>query len=43
MKINTKNTEVLRFSTNPRQYMLQVSGNTLQHVEKLKYLGVIYE
>jgi len=29
MKINTKNSEALCLSTNPRQCMLQVSGNTL--------------
>jgi len=34
MKISTKNTEVLCLSTSPRQCMLQVSGNTLQQVEK---------
>jgi len=42
MKISTKNTEELRFSTNPRQCMLQVSGKTLQHVEKFKYLGGVF-
>jgi len=42
MKINTKNTEVLCLSTNPRQCMLQVSGNALQQVEKFKHLGVVF-
>jgi len=42
MKISTKNTEVLCLSTNPRQCMRQVSGNTLQQVEKFKYLGVVF-
>jgi len=42
MKINTKNTEVLCLSTNPRQCMRQVSGNTLQQVEKFKYLEVVF-
>jgi len=30
MKISTKNTEVLCLSTNPRQCVLQLSGNALQ-------------
>jgi len=38
MKISTKNNE-LCLSTNPRQRTLQVSGNTLQQVEKFEYLG----
>ena len=42
LKIITKNTEVLCLSTNPRQCMLQVSGNTLQQVEKFKHLGVVF-
>jgi len=42
MKINTTNTEVLYLSTNSRQCMLQVSGNTLQQVEKFKHLGVVF-
>jgi len=42
MIINTKITEVLCLSTNPRQCMLQVSGNTLQQVEKFKDLGVVF-
>jgi len=42
MKISTKNTEVLRLSTNPRQCMQQVSGNTLQQVEYFKYLEVVF-
>jgi len=40
MKISTKNTKVLCLSTKPTQYIRQVSGNTLQQVEKFKYLGV---
>jgi len=40
MKISTKNTELCR-STNPRQCMLQVSGTTLQQVEKFMDLGVV--
>ena len=39
---NIENTEVLCLSTNPRQCMLQVSGNTLQEVEKFKHLGVVF-
>jgi len=31
---------MLCFSTNPMQSILQVRGNTLQQVEKLKYLGL---
>jgi len=42
MTISTKNTEVLRLSTNPRQCMRQVSGNTLQQVEMFKYLGMVF-
>jgi len=42
MKISTKNTEVLCLSTNPRQCMRQVSGNTLHQVEEFKYLGVVF-
>jgi len=40
MKISTKKTKALCLSTNPRQCMLQVSGNTLQQVETFKYLGL---
>ena len=42
MKISTKKTEVLCLSGNPSQCLLQVSGNTLQQVEKFKYLGVVF-
>jgi len=42
IKTSTKNTEVLCFSRNPRQSMLQVSGNTLQQVEKSKYFGMVF-
>jgi len=41
MKISTKSTEVLCLSTNSRQCIRQVSCNTLQQVEKFKYLGVV--
>ena len=41
-KISTKNTEVLCLSTNPRQCMLQVSGNTLQQVETFRHPGVAF-
>ena len=39
MKISTKNTEVLCLSINIRHCMLRVSGNTVQQMEKFKYLG----
>jgi len=39
-KISTKKAEVLCLARNPSQGTLQVSGNTLQQVEKLKYVGV---
>jgi len=42
MIINTKNTEVLYLSRNPSQCVLQISGNTLQQVEKFKYVGVVF-
>jgi len=32
---------LLCLSTNPRQCMRQVSGNTLQQVEKVKYPGMV--
>jgi len=41
MNISTKNTEVLCLSTNSRQCIRQVSGNTLQQV-KFKYLEVVF-
>ena len=41
-EISTEITKVLCLSTNPRQCMLQASGNTLQQVETFKYLGVIF-
>jgi len=34
-------TEILRFSWDPRQCMLDVSDNELQHMEMSKYLGVV--
>ena len=40
MKISTVKTEVLHFSRNPDQCVLQVKGATLKQVEKFKYLGV---
>jgi len=42
MKISNKNTEVLRLSRNPSRCMRQVNDNTLQQVEKFKYLGVVF-
>jgi len=42
MKISTKNTEVLCLSTNLRQCTLQVSGNTLQQVEIVLSIGVVF-
>jgi len=42
MKIRTKNTGVRSLSRNPRQCMLQVSGDTLQQVKKFKYLWVVF-
>jgi len=42
MKNSTKTTEVLCLSRNPRQCTLQVCGNTLQQVDKFKYLGVVF-
>jgi len=42
MKISTKKTEVFCLSRNPRRYRLEVSGSTLQLVEKFKYLGVVF-
>ena len=41
-KISAKKIEVLCLSRHPRQCMLQVSGNTLQQVNTLKYLGVVF-
>jgi len=41
-KIITEKTEVLCLSINPKQCMLQVSGNTLQQVETFKCLGVVF-
>jgi len=41
MKISTKSTEELYLFRNPRQ-LLQVSNSTLQEVEKLKYLVVVF-
>jgi len=41
-KISTENTEELCLPTDPRQCMLQVTGNTLQQVENFKHLGVVF-
>jgi len=40
-KISIKKIDVICLSRHPRQYFLQVSENTLQQVETLKYLGVV--
>jgi len=40
-KISSKKIEVLCLFRRPRECLLQVSGNTLQLVETLKYLGVL--
>jgi len=42
MKFSTRSTEVLCLSTNPRQCVRQVNGNTLQQVDKFNYLGVLF-
>ena len=42
MKISTAKTEVLHFSKNPDQCLLQVNDATLKHVEKFNYLGVVF-
>ena len=42
MKISTVKTEVLLFSRNPDQCVLQVNRETLKQVEKFKYLGVAF-
>jgi len=41
-KISTNKFKVLFLSRNTKQCMLQVSGNTLQQVEKFKYLGMVF-
>ena len=38
LPLSSKKTEILCLSRNPGQFTLQVSGNTLQQVEKFKYL-----
>jgi len=40
--LRAKNTEVLCLSANPRQCMLQASGNTLQQVETFRHPGVAF-
>jgi len=40
MEISNKRFEVSCFNKNPRQCMLQVSGNTVSQVEEFVYLGV---
>ena len=42
MKISTAKTEVLHFSRNPDQCVLQVNGATLKQGKKFKYLGVAF-
>lgn len=42
MKIGSEKTDVLCLSWNPRQYTLGIWRNTLQQVEKLKYLGAVF-
>jgi len=42
IKISTKKSEVLCLSRNPNQCMLQVGGNTLHKVERLKYHGTVF-
>ena len=42
MKSAQKMSEVLCLSRIIRQFRLQVSGNTLQQVEKFKYIGVVF-
>ena len=42
MKISTKNSGIMCLPTSPMQRMLQVRGNTLQQVEKFKYIGVVF-
>jgi len=41
-KISTETIEVFCLSRRPRQCILQLSGNTLQHVEMFMYLGVVF-
>jgi len=41
-KLSTKITKIICLSRNPRQCVLQENDNTLQQVEKLKYLGVVF-
>jgi len=41
-KISSEKIEVLSLLRRPRQCLLQVSGNTLQQVETLKYLRVVF-
>jgi len=41
MKISTEKTDALFLTKNTRQCKSQVSDNTLQQVEKFKYLGVV--
>jgi len=42
MKISIEKTEVLCLSRTLRYCLVQVSGNTLQQVEKFKYFGVAF-
>ena len=41
-KKSTAKTKLLHFSRYPDQYLLQVNGVTLKHVEKFKYLWVSF-
>jgi len=41
-KISTKKIEVLCLSRRPRQFILQISGDTLQQVETFEDLGVVF-
>ena len=42
IKISTAKTELLHFSRNPDQCVLQVNGAIVKQVEKFKYLGVAF-
>jgi len=41
MRTSSENTEVLCLPTNPRQYVLHVSDNTLQQLEKFTHLVLV--
>ena len=42
MKISTAKTEVLHFSRNPDQCVLQVNGATLKQIEKFEYVWIAF-